>query len=355
MEPVLAALEKAATDGLMPAGCSALLAVSGGADSLALLYGAAGCAPRMGWRLAAGHVHHGWRGREADRDLAFVREHARRLGLPFFCRARNAREEARRGKLSPEAAARCVRYGALAEMARESGAGRIATAHQRDDRIESYLIARERRGGVAALAGPRATRADGVVRPLLVVSRREILEFLRARGLAHRRDASNGDLRLARNRIRRDLARLRAERGEEALRALEEEIEPLARQRDSLESEFAQRIAPRMARAPGSVVADAAYLAACPAELQRRAIEEAALPFAAAGRAPLTGREREQIVRRLAEGSDFRFEAGRRIRFERRGAVLAVHARNAPDRVYDYPATPAGKEGFGPAAPRATV
>lgn len=316
----------------MPRDGAILLAVSGGADSLALLHGAAERAPASGWRLCVGHVHHRWRPREADRDLAFVREHARRLGLPFSWRSRDARGQARQRKLSPEAGAREVRYAALAEMAREAGAGRIATAHQREDRLESHLLARERRGGLASLAGPRAWREDGVVRPLLAVGREEILRFLRRRGLSHRRDASNGDLRLARNRIRLDLLRKRVANGQEPIRALERELDRLVRERDRVESELAERFRPRITCGPESVVADACALVALSPELQRRALEEAALPFAE-GRAPLTGREREQILRRLVQGEDFRFEAGRRILFERRGALLLIRPRPAAVRV----------------------
>ena len=308
----------------MPGGASLLLAVSGGADSTALLFGAAEAAPRHGWRLAVGHVHHGWRGREADRDLAFVREHARRLGIPFDLRRRDARGEARALKLSPEAGARHARYEALREMAAAAGADLIATAHQREDRLETHLLARERGVGLARLACLRRRRSDGVVRPLLGVSRREILAFLSERGRAHRRDATNGDLRLARNRIRRAVAVLLAERGEEALRKLELEIERLSRERDALEGEFTRSVAPRILRGAGTVMADAPYLQACGHNIQRLAIERAALPFARPGRAPLTGREREQILIHLRGGGDFRFEAGRRIRFDRRGPVLRI-------------------------------
>jgi tRNA(Ile)-lysidine synthase len=332
MDAVLAALEKAAEGGLMPPGGSHLLAVSGGADSMALLYGAAESVQATGWRLSVGHVHHGWRRREADRDLAFVRVHAGRLGIPFFSRRRDARGEARALKLSPEAGARHARYAALREIAAEAGSDLITTAHQRDDRIESHLLARERRAGLAGLAGPRRRRPDGVVRPLLDVSRREILAFLSERGLVHRRDASNGDLRLARNRIRRAVAALLEERGEEALRGIEADIERLSQERDSLEREFARTVEPRIFLGAGTVMADAPYLQSCERNLQRMAIERAALPFALPGRAPLTGREREQILARLREGGDFRFEAGRRIRFDRKGSVLRVHAVRARGR-----------------------
>src|SRR5512143_1424405 len=108
-EPLGAAFDRALETSLLPRGASILLAVSGGADSMALLLGAAEKAPQAGWRLAVAHVHHGWRGRAADRDLVFVGAYARRLGLPFFSRRRDARGETRNLKLSPEAGARHAR------------------------------------------------------------------------------------------------------------------------------------------------------------------------------------------------------------------------------------------------------
>ena len=299
-----------------------LLAVSGGADSMALLYGCRELAGELGWVLSVGHVHHGLRGREADRDLAFVRDQARRLGLPFFFRRVDAAALARSEGLSPEAAARSVRYAALREMAREAGAGRIASAHQREDVAESLLLARERRGGVASLAGPRESRADGVVRPLLSVTRPQILAFLSERGVPHRRDASNGDLRLRRNRVRRQLAEDVA--GTVGASALARAAGRLAREREILDRAFAAQMLPHIHRGPGTTLVDASALESAAPELARRAISEAAKPYAAPFRPPLTGRERERLLERLRAGGDFRFEAGRRIRFERRGRLLAV-------------------------------
>jgi tRNA(Ile)-lysidine synthetase-like protein len=317
MDAVRQALADAAIAGLLPRGASILLAVSGGADSTALLFGAAELAPAHGWRLAVAHVHHGWRGRDADRDLAYVEDQARRLALPFRLRRRDARAVSRDLGLSPEAGARRVRYDALREMAAEGGASRIATAHQRDDRIESYLLARGRKGGLASLAGPRSIRADGVVRPLLSVTRDEILGFLRARNLAWRRDATNGDLALDRNRLRRLLAH-------RTMDALDRRVAQLTALRDRVDEEFERTIRPSIAIGRNVVVADAALLARQETELARRAIFECAAPFAADGKPPTTGREREQILRLLAAGTDFRFEAGRRIRFRRRGARFSV-------------------------------
>jgi tRNA(Ile)-lysidine synthetase-like protein len=329
MDAVREALLVAAEKGLMTRGARILLAVSGGADSLALLYGAAELAPTTGWRLSVAHVHHGWRGRDADRDLRFVAAHARRLELPFLSRRRDARAESRRLGISPEAGARRVRYDALLEMAREVGASRIATAHQREDRIESYLLARDRKGGLASLAGPRESRADGVVRPMLGVSRAEIREFLAARGLSFRRDASNGNLRLDRNRLRRELT---ATLGEEDRNAIAGRVERLARRRQRLDVDFEATIRPAIVIGKNVVIADAKLLERTTAELRRRAVFDCAAPFAASGKPPLTGREREQIVHLLARGADFRFEAGRLISFRRRGERFEVRLASEATR-----------------------
>jgi len=322
MDAVRKALVDAADTGLVPRGGSILLAVSGGADSTALLFGAATLEEANGWRLSVAHVHHGWRGRDADRDLSFVADHARRLGLPFLHRRRDARAVSLALGLSPEAGARRVRYEALLEMAREARASRIATAHQREDRVESYLLARERKGGLASLAGPREIRADGVVRPLLSVARGQILEFLRERDIVWRRDRTNGDLTLDRNRLRRRLVA-------QDLEPLARRVEGLARLRERLDGEFERTLRPAIVIGRNIVVADATLLERSAAELVRRAILECAAPFAADGKPPMTGREREQIIRLLAAGADFRFEAGRRIRFRRSGSRF--HVRLAPE------------------------
>ena len=323
-ERVLSALLEAWHSDLLPEGATVLLAVSGGADSLALLHGAAETAARTGWSLAVGHVHHGWRGREADRDADFVGEHARRLGRPFHFRAADALGLARSAGLSREAAARQVRYEALREMARAAGASRIATAHQSNDRVESYLLARRRRGGVASLAGPRRLREDGVARPLLHVSRGEIEAFLAARGISWRRDASNGDLSLARNRVRRELAALVADRGRRAFDELLALADAAAAERDRVETEFDETLRARIDLADGRATADAEALRAAARDVQRVAVERMARPFGRPGRAPLTGVERERLLDRLAAGGDFRFEAGRRIRFRRQGPLFSA-------------------------------
>ncbi len=315
------------------------------------MYAASSLAAGFEWRLSVAHVHHGWRGREADRDLAFVGDHARRLALPFFWRRRDARAEARRHRLSPEAGARHARYEALLEMAREAGAVRVATAHHAGDALECFLLARERRAGIAGLGGPRVSRSDGVVRPLLEVSRPAILDFLSERGLSWRRDGSNGDLRLARNRIRREILAAPA-----ALRdAWEAEAAECRRLREEVDSEFLARISPAFRRGPVSVIIDAALVESCVPDLQRRALESGAAPITRPGRPPKTGREREGVRSLLATGKDFRFDAGRRIASPRRGPFLTFALRRGLPGVYDLKSKPAGEIVHGELAPRAEI
>ncbi|HEV2063530.1 MAG TPA: hypothetical protein VGS00_03155, partial [Thermoanaerobaculia bacterium] len=149
------------------------------------------------------------------------------------------------------------------------------------------------------------------------------------RGLPFRRDASNGDLSLARNRVRRALALRAEERGPAILERLAARVEAAALRRERLEQRFDDAVSPLLSAGPGAVLADAAALASHAPELVRLALEAASRPFARPGGPPLTGREREQILNRLVEGGDFRFEAGRRIRFERRGGTLTVRPRTA--------------------------
>ena len=171
------------------------------------------------------------------------------------------------------------------------------------------------------------------MRPLLAVTRAEILGFLEERGIAFRRDATNGDLSLSRNRVRRELSRVpEPERDAIALA-----VDVLARARASLDAEYARRIEPAVAREEDATTVDARVLAACPEELQRAALSRLASPYARAGRPPMTGPERERILALLASGRDFRFEAGRRIRLERRGDRLRIRLRDGDGSrpVYD--------------------
>ena len=185
-----------------------LIAVSGGADSMALLYGLHGLARRHHWRLTVAHLDHGIRGKAAGGDADFVRAEAGKLGLPFFSAKARVPALAKRQGISLEMAARKARYQFLARTARAVKADVIATAHTADDQVETVLLKLIRGAGRAGLSGiDAATSLEGmkVVRPLLSVTRAEIESFLKRKKVSWREDASNRDTAFLRNRVRREL------------------------------------------------------------------------------------------------------------------------------------------------------
>ena len=175
-----------------------LVAASGGFDSTALLL----ALREIGYpSLVAGHVHHHLRGAESDSDERFVRDLCSELGIELLV-ADGALEPAAIRESGIEGAARTIRHQRLQEMRASSVARFIATAHQRNDQAETILMRLLTGGGLGALRGIHAVREDGVIRPMLEVSRQEVERFLRDRGIEPRFDRSNDDQRFLRNRVR---------------------------------------------------------------------------------------------------------------------------------------------------------
>lgn len=190
-----------------------IVAVSGGADSVALTLALAQLAPEWSIRLHLFHLHHGLRGDAADADAVWVRDFARQLGIPCTIRKADVGLLARKQGKGLEEAGRTARYQELAALAAETGAQRVATGHTRDDQAETVLLRLLRGTGTTGLAGihpvrplgPPAPPAATVVRPLLAVSRQETEAFCAAAGITPRTDMTNLDRGFARNRIRHDL------------------------------------------------------------------------------------------------------------------------------------------------------
>lgn len=184
-----------------------LVAVSGGADSVAMLRALVAVKPAGDGRLVVGHLNHRLR-EDADADERFVAELSGRLGLEC-CSGRiepASLTEAGRGL---EAAAREARYRFLRTTAERLGARYVACGHTADDQIETVLHRILRGTGIAGLAGMPAARrlseAVTLVRPLLGARRSELLEYLDRIGQPYRQDRSNLDRRFTRNRLRHDL------------------------------------------------------------------------------------------------------------------------------------------------------
>lgn len=194
----------------MPDGTTILVALSGGADSRALLELCRDEAPGRNWRLRIGHVDHALRSDSGD-HATWVRELGRSLGCPSLGARVSSRFWTRTQGRSLEDAAREVRRRALRRMARRAGAASVFLGHSADDQAETLLLHLLRGTGIRGMAGMEV-RSGRLVRPLLGVRRAELRAFLRRRGAEWREDPSNEDARFLRNRIRRELLPLLEDR-----------------------------------------------------------------------------------------------------------------------------------------------
>ncbi len=193
----------------MPKNTPVLLALSGGADSRALLHLLAQQAQRDGFSLSAAHLHHGIRGEEADRDLDFCRTLAAQYGIVLYEKCVNIPALAAKRGTSLEREAREVRYAFLQDVMWTHEIPLLVTAHHADDQLETVLF-RLCRGtdttGLPGIAPVRDLMKDyKLVRPLLSVTRREILRYCEDEGLEYVTDSTNSDTDYARNRIRADV------------------------------------------------------------------------------------------------------------------------------------------------------
>ena len=179
---------------LLPPG-PLVVAVSGGTDSVALLLLLSSLAPDLGLDLHVAHFDHRLRPRASAKDAAFVADLAQSHGATI----RIGRADRRP---TSEDDARELRYAFLRRAAQETGATLIATGHTQDDQAETVLLHATRGSGLAGLAGMRPKR-DDIVRPLLHIGRADTVTICADAKIAPREDASNRDLRYARNRIRR--------------------------------------------------------------------------------------------------------------------------------------------------------
>jgi tRNA(Ile)-lysidine synthase len=182
-----------------------LVSVSGGPDSMALLHVLHRLAPRWALRLAVAHFNHGLRGPDAQRDADFTRQGAERLNLPFFTRREDVAAFRDRRRLSLEEAGRERRYAFCEHLRRQEGFDKIAIGHQADDNAELVLMNLLRGSGPDGLAGIPPVRDRIYVRPLIAVTRDDIMRFINHLGIAYVEDRSNADMRFTRNKIRHRL------------------------------------------------------------------------------------------------------------------------------------------------------
>jgi tRNA(Ile)-lysidine synthase len=182
-----------------------LVAVSGGADSMALLHCLHKLALPLQLSLTIAHLNHRIRGFEGDADEDFVRRMSADLKIPFCSEIIEVKQLAIAARQNLEEVARQKRYDFLRRTARRVGAHKIAVGHTLNDQAETILFRFIRGSGIEGLAAIYPVVEDLVVRPLLECSRESIVKYLQQKELRHREDSTNADLKYARNRIRREL------------------------------------------------------------------------------------------------------------------------------------------------------
>ena len=298
-------------------------AVSGGADSVALLRTLAEAAPELGLVVSVAHVHHGIRGEEADADAAFVMALAERLGLRFLRHDVDTPAAARAHRETMEEAARNLRYGWFRELLAASGIDAVATAHTLDDQAETVLHKLMRGAWTEGLSGIHPVLAcprGMILRPFLHVRRAEIEAWLRSIGQPWCEDSTNRDAAYTRNRIRHALLPALAEYNPQIQMQLAH-LAAIARDEDAYWKAEMERILPSLLL-PGKAVRGGGRAASTHPDEASVAIEIERLR-------PLHPALRRRVLREAA------FSLGCGLNFEQTERLLALcgfDARTAPKR-----------------------
>ncbi len=256
------------------------VAVSGGADSVALLRVMLELRHELGVVLSIVHFNHQLRGAESDADEQWVAQLAQRHGLEFHVGSGDVATCSRTQHLSTEAAARRLRYRYFRQLFEENKLNRIATGHTLDDQAETVLLRVVRGAGTRGLAGiypqllVHGSRCS-VIRPLLKTRRKLLEAYLREIGQDWREDSSNRDLRHARNRVRHGIVPRLERTLNPAVRETLGETADIARSEEDYWQREVARVLPDVWQADRRTLIPVA-LAALPLALRRRVVRAAA-------------------------------------------------------------------------------
>ena len=268
---------------LIPPGSTVLCAVSGGADSVAMLHILYRLRDKLDFALAAAHYNHNLRGSESDRDQRFVEqfvrlccgEHRRVDGtilpaVPLYSGSGDVAGQARLRGTGVEETARDMRYAFLRQAAREAGADLIATAHTASDNVETILFHLARGSGLRGLGGILPRREE-IIRPMLTVTRREVEDYLFHHCLPHMEDSSNSNDDYARNRIRHQVLPVLEEISPGFL-ARAADTAALLRADEACLTGLARELAGRAVPREGGLAIEAAVIASAPDPVASRCL-----------------------------------------------------------------------------------
>jgi tRNA(Ile)-lysidine synthase len=336
MDPLLQQVQQTIQDyQMLERGHALLVAVSGGADSMVLLHALWRLREPLALKLFVAHLNHQMRS-GATQDARFVEATARDLGILYICETIDVPMYQRQHKLSPEDAARRVRYAFLRATAARLGADRIAVGHTADDQAETVLLHLLRGSGLRGLCGIPPARQT-IIRPLIRVQRREILDYLRMHRIPFREDPSNHQRRHTRNRIRLDLLpALQRHYNPRLVQALCTTAQLLADDEAALQAVARQRfLAARQPGAPEPLQLKIDALTSMPPTLQRRTLREALTEVMG----DLQGVTHTHIAAVLAllraRAGNKRLELPRGVVVERSYDVLLIHRQAPPPGAVD--------------------
>jgi len=261
---------------MFAAGDRVAVAVSGGPDSVCLLLVLRELAPRWNLHLSVAHLNHHLRGAESDEDARFVQQLAGSLGLPCHLSAVDTLQPPAGRPDNLEQAARRARRAFFASLRSRGLADKVALGHTLSDQAETVLFRLLRGAGPPGLAAILPVTAEGLVRPLLTVTRDQVLDFLRQRGQAFREDSTNPDPRFARNRIRRDLLPALTRDWNPSLPCILAHLADLARDDEAFFATQIEAVAPRvLGGSPFGPLLDTVALSRLPLALARRVLRYA--------------------------------------------------------------------------------
>ena len=189
---------------LIEPGDRVLIGLSGGADSVCMTHILYTLRNRLKIELFAAHLNHGIRGEEADRDESFVRNYTEKMGIPFFVKHVDIPGDAKKLGISEELCGRNARYDFFETLAKQHGISKIATAHNKNDQAETILMNFIRGASIQGLCGIPVRRGN-IIRPILDLTRTEILEYLHKQGQDFVTDSTNNEEDYTRNKIRLNL------------------------------------------------------------------------------------------------------------------------------------------------------
>ena len=252
---------------MLPAGARVLCALSGGADSVCLLYW---LSQRENITVIAAHFNHQLRGEESDRDENFVRDLCGQWDIPLTVGRGDVPAFAQREGLTTEEAARVLRYAFLEGAAEKENCDRILTAHNAGDNAETLLMHLLRGSGLKGLTGIDPRRGK-LSRPFLTTSRQEIEDYLKAHARPHVQASTNQDDRYLRNRVRRQLVPLMEEMNPGFVRRLTETI-PRLREDDNCLNAMAYQVFRKAQRQGDELFIPADAVAQAPSPVASRIV-----------------------------------------------------------------------------------